>query len=189
MRISLAWTCRLMSGQVFVKFSAVPIWHKYRNERTGKSLDVQIKGEPSERHATHHTAAAADPERREALISPDSTRWNTVAQSGSERTTYMCVCACVCVSQAPAPAARAAAATSLFWVCRWVPGRKAWLMGPSFGKEEGCWKKEGRWTTTKKDLIWNRSSFRQLFSATKAKDAQCLGSEVLVFLRVVVHPK
>lgn len=152
MQNSLAWTCRLMSGQVFVKFSAVPIWHKYRNERTGESLDVQIKGEPSERHATHHTAAAADPERREALISPDSTRWNTVAQSGSERTTYIYMCerACVCVSQAPAPAAPAAAATSLFWVCRCVPGRKAWLMGPSYGKESGVLKERREVNNNKK---------------------------------------
>lgn len=64
------------------------------------------KGEPSERVATHHTAAAADPERRVALISPDSTRWNSVAQSSSDWRTY------ACVSQAAATAE-----TSLFWIC------------------------------------------------------------------------
>lgn len=187
MRNSLAWTCRLMSGQVFVKFSAVPIWHKHRNERTGESLDVQIKGEPSERHATHHTAAAADPERREALISPDSTRWNTVAQSGSERTTYMC--ACVLAKHQHRPHEQQRQRPYFFeFVAEFQEEKRDWW-GPVMGRKEGCWKKEGRWTTTKKGLIWNRSSFRQLFSATKAKDARYLGSEVLVFLRVVVHPK
>lgn len=147
MQNSLAWTSRLMSGQVFVKFSTVPIWHKYRNERTGESLDVQIKGEPSERHATHHTAAAADPERREALISP--TRWNTVQKQLRADDVYMCVCVCVRVSQAPALAAPAAA-TSLFWVCRWVPGRKAWLMGPSYGKERRVLKERREVNNNKK---------------------------------------
>lgn len=127
--------------------------------QASKWKDQQIawcedKGEPSERLATHHTAAAADPERREALISPDSTRWNSVAQSSSDWGTY------VCVSQAAA----AAAATSLFWICETsLFSRKKthdWW-GPVMGRKVGCsnsWKKRGEKLKAKNNQIWNKFS-------------------------------
>lgn len=43
-----------------------------KNERTGKSLDVKIKESHQRGLPLTTQAAAADPERREALISTDS---------------------------------------------------------------------------------------------------------------------
>lgn len=116
------------------------------------------KGEPSERLATHHTAAAVDPERREALISPDSTRWNSAAQSG--RCLYACECVCASVWAKHQQQQRQrqqrccrCRRPPCFEFATVVPGREAWLMGPSYGKQSEVLK-ERREVRLKQILIF-----------------------------------
>lgn len=148
------WTCVLCLDKFRKSFpthsNMAQAW-KWKERRIAWCAD---KGEPSERLATHHTAAAADPERREALISPDSTRWNSAAQSG--RCLYAWVGMCVCVSQAQQQRQQRCCRCRrppCFEFATVVPGREAWLMGPSYGKQSGVLK-ERREVRLKQILIF-----------------------------------
>lgn len=126
----------------FVKFPLFNLAQisKWKDRQIAWCVD---KGEPSERLATHHKAAAADPERRVALISPDSTRWNSVTQSSPDSRTY------ACVGQA---AAAAAAATSLFWICETSPfSRKKHMT-------DGAQLWEEKWSVYS-ELSWKKKSW------------------------------
>lgn len=125
---------------------------KWKERRIAWCAD---KGEPSERLATHHTAAVVDPERWEALINPDSTRWNSAAQS--RRCLHVCKCAYGQNQQQHRQQSRRPP-PPCFEFDTVDPGREVWLMGPSYGKLEGCWKHGGRWVWSKTSLIKKKTN-------------------------------
>lgn len=139
------WTCVLCLDKFRKKvFPPIPIWHKNGNERKRRIAWCADKGEPSEGLATHHTAAVVDSERREALIKPDSTRWNSAAQS------RQCLDVCMRQASTAAPAAVLSSSFSLFWVWTlWFQEEKCDWWGPVMGSKVGCWKREGRWVWSK----------------------------------------
>lgn len=100
--MKLSWAAPQLDQDATLQLEPVSFRNKFcevslfNPAQISKWKDQQIawcedKGEPSERLATHHTAAATDPERWVALISPDSTRWHSVAQSSPDSRTYVCV--------------------------------------------------------------------------------------------------
>lgn len=118
---------------------------KWKERRIAWCAD---KGEPSERLATHHTAAVADPERREALISPDSSRWNSAAQSRW----WLDVCKCVCGKYRQQQWQQCCRPPPCFEFDTVVPGREVWLVGPSYGKQSGVLK-EGKEVSLKQIIF------------------------------------
>lgn len=149
--VSCVWTS-------FVKFP-VPIWHKYQNERTGKSLDVKIKeshqrGLPLTIQQLRRTQK--DERLSSALIALDETVWLKAAQIGR----HMCV-----LAKQPQQQQR----PCFEFVTVFQEETHDWW-GPAMGRKVGCWKsrkKGGEWLQQKNNQIWNKFRFRHLFTVTK----------------------
>lgn len=117
-----------VSSRNFVKF-LFPIWHKYQNESSSKSLDVKIK-ESHQRGLPLTTQQLQQTQKDEwlssALIAPDETVCLEAPQIGG----HMCVLAKQQQQQ------QQQHPCSEFVKLHYFPGRNTWLMGPSCGKKK-----------------------------------------------------